>query len=313
MSTLSRLQEKRLVILTGKGGVGKTTLSVALGIALSRMGKKVLLCEINTQPKIPSFFGKKIADGEIGELKNNLFSVHILPREAMREYGVMILKSRLLYKTIFENKFVAKFLGGFPGLNELLTLGKIRYHENQKDSAGKPLYDTIIVDAPATGHGISLLQFPITILRVLSRGPLADEEKKLYDLLTDPRRTSIGIITIPEELPVKESLELRETIIRELNMPFGFLFFNSFIGPVCDDSQRETLSRMGDIPVPIKSSADFTLERSSLHRNYFLSVSAEISGGIPCVPFIYSENFGLEQLEQIADFLTAPEVASDHR
>lgn len=299
MNLLDRLKNKRLIIITGKGGVGKTSVSAALALALAKENKKVLVCEVNANQKIPALFGKENHGGEIKEIYKNIYSVNILPKEAMREYGIMILKSKILYKTIFENKFVSRFLSGFPGLNELLTLGKIRFHEKQTDKKGRHIYDAIIVDAPATGHGLSLLRFPITILKVLNRGPLAEEEKKLYSLLTDPKRTSIQIVTLPEELPVKESLELREAVTQELKMPFGYFIFNSMTGKNFTEEDVKIASK-AEIPEAAMSSLRFGYERSRIHENYLNQIISQFPENTVSLPYIYSQDFGFHEIEKIA-------------
>lgn len=302
MNLLSDLKEKRLIIITGKGGVGKTTLSAAMALALSKINKKVLVCEINANQKIPGFFNQENHGGTIKEIAKNIFSVNILPKEAMREYGIMILKSKILYKTIFENKFVSKFLNGFPGLNELLTLGKIRYHEKELDDQKNPLYDTIIVDAPATGHGLSLLKFPITILRVLTKGPLAEEEKKLYSLLTDKERTSIQVVTLPEELPVKESLELQNTIKNDLKMPFGFFFFNAMIEPIFTKSEKDFLEKT-NLSENILSGIRFRYSRSELHKKYYKIIETKYPAHTLQLPFVFSESFSFSEIEKISNVI----------
>jgi anion-transporting ArsA/GET3 family ATPase len=294
-------------VVIGKGGVGKTTVSTTIAIAAKKLGKNVLICEINTNEKIAPSLGYQESNGQIQEIENNLSTVNIIPCKAMEEYGLMILKSKLLYKSIFNNKYVKKFLSAIPGLSEILIWGKIRFHEQERLKNGSYKYDLIVVDAPATGHGISLLKLPIAILSILQKGALAKEGKELYALLTDKNKTSINIVTLPEELPVNEAKELTNIIENDLKMPLGNLFINSNNCKIFSSQELElyralSKSDENDIKTLIKA-GDYRLSREKLSQKYIKIALNHIDLPSIIFPYLFVEKFERSDFEYLADIL----------
>src|SRR6266849_2750312 len=202
------LLDRRLVVVTGKGGTGKSTLSAALALASARRGKKTLICEVVAKERVADFFGRPPSGTQIRELLPNLYSVHVRPREAMREYALMTLKYETLYKIAFENAAARYFLSAAPSLAEIVMLGKVWWHATQEMERGKPRWDLVVLDAPATGHGLAFLSVPAVFLRLVQEGPLARDMRGMQSLLADPARCAISIVTLPEEMPANEAIEL---------------------------------------------------------------------------------------------------------
>src|SRR3990167_7860512 len=175
---LHNLLSKRVIFVTGKGGVGKTVVSAALGIVASNIEKKTLLVELDTEGNIPKFFEEKTAFNKPQKLGQNLSAITIQPKAALHEYIILKLKFETLYKILFENRIVKFFINAVPGLNEILMIGKIWHLYSQKNRKGEPLYDLIIVDAPATGHSISFLQVPQTVKQIVKLGPIHEDANK---------------------------------------------------------------------------------------------------------------------------------------
>jgi anion-transporting ArsA/GET3 family ATPase len=169
------LFEKRLLVVIGKGGVGKSTISAALALAAARRGKRVLVCELNTQERISALLEAEPVGAEIGQVAPGIDAVDIRPREAMREYALMVLRFRAIYDAVFENRFVRHFLRAIPSLAELVMLGKVLYHVGETGPGGRPRYDLVILDSPATGHGVSLLRLPQVLVETVPPGLMADE------------------------------------------------------------------------------------------------------------------------------------------
>jgi len=307
MSKIKNLFNKRIIVITGKGGVGKTTVSTIIAIAARKLGKKVLVCEINTKEKIAPSLGYSESFGEVQEIENNLSTVNIIPNRAMEEYGIMILKSKILYNTVFNNKYVKKFLSAIPGLSEILIWGKIRFHEQEKLKNGQNKYDIIIVDAPATGHGISLLKLPIAILSILQKGALAKEGKELHSLLTDENRTSINIVTIPEELPVNEAKELSYIVKNELKMPLGNLFINSNVSKLFSSEELTLYKSLKNIKSEdidvLKKAANYRLNREKLNQKYIKIAINQIDLPSLIFPYLFIEKFERKDFEYLADIL----------
>src|SRR4051812_9130081 len=167
-----RPDDRRFVFITGKGGVGKTTVTAALALALAQRGKRVLIALCNAKERISAMLGSTMVGPEIIPVSMGVWAVNIEPQLAFQEYGQMILKVPALYRAVFHNKYVKAFLPAVPGLAEWSMLGKAWYHTTETDPSGRPRFDVVLLDAPATGHGLDMLRVPKTILDVVPPGIL---------------------------------------------------------------------------------------------------------------------------------------------
>src|SRR3954466_11986598 len=217
------LLDRRLVVVTGKGGTGKSTVSAAIALSAARRGKRVLVCEVVAKERVADFFGRPPSGTKIRELLPNLYSVHVRPPEAMREYALMILRYETLYNLVFENKVVRYFLTAAPSLAEIVMLGKVWWHAVREMERGRPRWDMVVLDAPATGHGLTLLTVPDVFLSIVSEGPLARDMRQMQSLLKDPVRCRTCIVTLPEEMPANEAIELHRALDQH-GLPQGALF-----------------------------------------------------------------------------------------
>jgi anion-transporting ArsA/GET3 family ATPase len=206
---VEELSDKRLVIVTGKGGVGKTTVSAAIALQSAREGRRTLVCEVNTTERVTQLLGRAQVGHEVTGIEENLWAVNVRPAEAMREYALMILKFESLYSAVFENKAVQYFLRFIPSLQELVLLGKILYHLKEKLPDGRWRFERIIIDAPATGHAVTFFSVPQVLVDTLPAGTMAGEATWMRDFLVDPKVTTVVLVSLPEELPVNETLELQ--------------------------------------------------------------------------------------------------------
>jgi len=160
----------KFIVVVGKGGVGKSTMSASLALAHAAAGRRVLLAMCNSKERLSYMLGVEPIGHEIVEVAERVHAVNMEPGAALEEYGLMILKVRALYKLVFENRFVSAFLRGTPGMEAWAMLGKAQYHAFETRPDGSPRYDTVIVDAPATGHGLDLLRVPKVIVDVAPPG-----------------------------------------------------------------------------------------------------------------------------------------------
>ena len=200
----SQLFQRRFVIVSGKGGVGRSTVCTALGLAAARYGLRTCIVQLNTRDDVGPFFGQAASAHAPLQLDPHLplFAANLRPADALREYGTMKLRFRALHNLVFENDVMRKLLRMVPGMNEMLMLGKAWHMENQEFNAnGTPVWDLLILDAPATGHGVSLLRLPQVIVEAVPVGPMAEDARAMQALLEDPQRTSFHVVTLPQELP----------------------------------------------------------------------------------------------------------------
>jgi anion-transporting ArsA/GET3 family ATPase len=239
-------RDLRFVIVVGKGGVGKTSVSAALAMSLAREGRRVLVAMCNSKERLSHLLQVEPIGSRIRTVAPGIDAVNMEPGAALEEYGMMILKMRALYKLIFENRLVAGFLRGTPGIEAWAMLGKAQYHAFETLPDGRPRYDTVIVDAPATGHGLELLRVPKVILDVVPPGLLRREAERAWGLFTDPKRAGVLIVTMPEELPTNESIELYGSLRSELRLPVCGLVLNMVLPQLFEPAHAKALATLHD-------------------------------------------------------------------
>ncbi len=205
------LLESRLVVVTGKGGVGRTTVSVAMGLAAAQAGLRAAVVELYGMGSVPLLMGLSGRSYAPRQLVPGLDCLSLTPQECMTEYGRRKLKVGALSRMVFGNRTLGAFLEAVPGFHDLLQLGKIE-HMLLQGRGDEPRYDLIIVDAPATGHGLTFLATTQSMMEMTRVGPFYDLAASIHALLGDSERTSLAVVALPEELPVNESLELVEAL-----------------------------------------------------------------------------------------------------
>ncbi|HSD86350.1 MAG TPA: ArsA family ATPase [Kofleriaceae bacterium] len=199
--------DRRLILVVGKGGVGRSTVAAAIAGQCAARGRKTLLFETNANDRFGTYFDKPPVGTEIAPLAPNLAAVNTNPAHALEEYGLMILKFRSVYEMVFENRVTRAFLRAIPGLDDYALLGKAWFHTTE-EKRGKPIWDTVVFDMPASGHSISMLRIPWVITDTVPEGPLTRDARTIKELLTDPARTAAVLVTLAEEMPVNEAIEL---------------------------------------------------------------------------------------------------------
>jgi anion-transporting ArsA/GET3 family ATPase len=207
----------RVLFVIGKGGVGRSTVSAALAELCMAAGERTLLVEASGA----EIFGPWYGDGEVGyegralDGSGQLHAMSLSPRLALREYLLRQVRFRLLYRLVFDNRPMRSFLDAVLGLGDLISVGKVADLERAtrvlpEDGATALAWDRIIVDMPATGHGLSMLNSPRAMAEITRTGPLHRNAEWVQELLDDPRRSAIVLVTWAEELPVTEAVESME-------------------------------------------------------------------------------------------------------
>jgi anion-transporting ArsA/GET3 family ATPase len=200
------LFDRQLIYVTGKGGVGRSTVAASLGLAASQRGRRTIVCEVAEQDRLSRAFGKRdrIGDEET-ELAEDLWGISIDPWAALRDWLASQLGSRMLSRVLFENNAFRYFAAAAPGAREMATIVKVW-------ELARADYDTVIVDAPASGHGIGMLRTPRTFAALARVGPIRRQSDRVQELLEDTRRTAYVAVALAEEMPVNETLELEQAL-----------------------------------------------------------------------------------------------------
>jgi anion-transporting ArsA/GET3 family ATPase len=221
------LFDRRLLVLAGKGGAGRTTVAAALARAAVRAGKRVLVAQTNAPPRLAHMLGWPEAIGsEIVSVGERLWAVNMNQRAALREYMLKVLRYETVYKALFENRAMRSFLGALPGLEAWAMLGKTWWHTTERED-GRFKYDLIILDGPGSGHIVTMLRAPAAVRAAMPMGPMARPAAAAHDLLTDPSQSALLIVTLAEELPARETVILARALRGSLGIALGPLIVNA--------------------------------------------------------------------------------------
>ncbi len=226
---LSLLASKKLLVVTGKGGAGKSLLSLALAHRLAALGKNVWLVELGRKrdkefTRLPELVGRSKLGHKPTEVNlpgsRQKIKVSVLdPAESLGEYVDMKLPTGGLASVLLNNKVTASFLEVVPGLPDLVHLGKLWYALTQ-DKNGP---DLVVLDAPASGHAVSLLNAPMNFKRITKVGPVYKDASLMAEFLADPAQTAILLAALPEEMSVRETMDLQKLLARDFPSPFVFV------------------------------------------------------------------------------------------
>jgi anion-transporting ArsA/GET3 family ATPase len=298
-SLLAKLLDGKLAIFTGKGGVGKTSLSAAFALAAKKSGKRVLIAEVRSSRRIPPLFGIEAeSDGPLG-LQEGLEWIHLTPATALEIYAVRLLRFRSVYRAVFEQRAVRRFLRAIPSLAEILVLGHLAFLVEEKK------HDLVILDAPSSGPGALMLAAPREVMRGAHRGPLTEGAEWIQKLLGDERRTTINLVVTPEELPVSEAVDLHHRLKDELNLPMGAVFLNRILQDPFPASLNKALQVAEGKPPgnPLASSAALLRARLRLQEAYTDRLRAGVDLEAILLPEILSAGDNLDIVERLAGAL----------
>ena len=289
--------------------MGKSFLSFAAALESARAGHRTLLVELGESHQSARYSDSvESLSYEPEQLYADLplFACRITVPEALEEYGVMKLKFKRAYRMVFENDMVRRMLDLLPGMDELLMLGKLWFMDQELNDAGEPMWERIIVDAPATGHGLSLLSLPHAILGTVESGAFARETRPMLDMLRDPERTRVYLVTLPAELPVRETAELAEQIRDELGIALGGCFINKIWEKGLSPELRNWLIARSEEDVSESAESALTqylsraLSRQDHQGRYIEDIKSRIADiEFVEIPYIFVEKLGRSDMAAV--------------
>jgi len=302
---IPELLDKRLVFVTGKGGVGKTTVAVALGLRAAAAGKRTIVCEVAAQENASRFF----AHTEVGfhevEMEENLWAISIDPDESMREYVLLQLKVRAMRDMLFRSRFFSYLAAATPGLKELVTIGKIweLAQLDRKVKKGRK-YDLVIVDAPATGHGIGFLQTPRTFANIARVGPIHSQAQQLERLIVDQEHTGTAIVALPEEMPVNESATLERELRTEVGVAVDRVYLNGLYPERFTAAEAERLAALaagenGAVRAAARAAVS-EHGRARSQRAQLARLRRRVEAPVKTLPFVFAPELGVEGARELA-------------
>jgi anion-transporting ArsA/GET3 family ATPase len=298
---IAELLDKRVVFVTGKGGVGKTTVAIALGLRAAAEGRRAIICEVASQENASRLFRRAEVGFHEVEMRENLWSISIDPDESMREYVLLQLKVRAMRDLLFRSRIFSYLAAATPGLKELVTIGKI-WELAQPDRKLKHAqkYDLVIVDAPATGHGIGFLQTPRMFAGIARVGPIHSQAQQLDALITDHNLTGVGIVAMPEEMPVNESALLERELRDEIGIAVDRIYMNALYPERFSSSEAELLGAVAareDSSVRAATRAALSEHRRARSQRAQLArLRRRVDTPVSTLPFLFEPELGLESL-----------------
>ncbi len=312
------LLERRLVIVTGKGGTGKTSVVAALALAAARAGRRVLVAEVGRDEHVPRLItpGTRPVGHTGRALRPGLTVMRVDPFEALAEYLSLQIGVRSVVNLVFRNRAFRQLMEASPGWRELITLGKIWHLEQRTDASGGPLHQLLIVDAPATGHGLTFLDVPRVVVGAVRAGPLRRHAGWVEAMLTDPERTLLLPVALAEELPARETAELALRVQRDLRVPIDRVVVNGVVGPPFPPGLEDLDERLARLPAdrrlpglptsPALAACGAHLRaRFELNRHWSAEIARMTALPLLRLPYLSSGIRGPDDLERLAPHLLA--------
>jgi anion-transporting ArsA/GET3 family ATPase len=297
--------ERRLCFVLGKGGAGKSTVAAALGLAAARRGDRTLVVEVAGQEHLSGLFRtSRIGHEEARQLAPGLFGISIDPERATEEYLAKQLRVRPLVEMLVRSRAFSNFTAAAPGLAELVTIGKIwSMATDLHPDGGRPVWDRLVVDCPATGHGLALLETAGNVRELAGGGPIRDQADSIQRVVEHPAATGIAVVARPDELSVTEALEAL-TGLRDRGLPVALAVLNA-VSPArfADDEEPALRRAAAEAPAPARDAAAAGLrhlERQRAEDEHRRRLREE--SGLPVLelPAVVRRRFDVPALESLA-------------
>lgn len=222
---VSGVLDKRLLLVTGKGGVGKSTLAGALALAGARAGRRTCLVEVEGRQTFAAMFETAPWDFGEREFRPGLYGLSIDPEASLTEYLSMFYGAQRITRLVARTPAVEFATQAAPGIKDVLLIGKVKEMERRRQPDGRFAYDLIVVDAPPTGRIVNFLAAPDATTELVNVGPVRQQAQTVIDMLTDAERTAVLVTTLLEEMPVTETVESLAAL-HELGVPLGPVLVN---------------------------------------------------------------------------------------
>jgi len=309
------LLDKRLIFVTGKGGVGKSTAAIALGMLAARRGLRTIVAELASQERVQLAFtadenGARDAAApkhfvEV-ELAPGLFTISIDPQHAMEEY--LRVKAGAIGQALGHSRLFHAFAMATPGMRELLSIGKVwELAQLERRTRGAASYDLVIVDAPASGHGVGILRTPRTFADIARVGPIAHQGRSIANTIADRSFTGVVAVATAEEMPVNETLELLEAVRGE-RLDVDAVILNALYPQRFEEAEidelRQALAQAsepmtrGALRAAVSEHARADIQRDQRNR-----LRDGVGQELIELPFVFADHMGADELQLLADAL----------
>ena len=305
---MATLLDRRLVLVTGKGGVGKTTVAAALGLVAARAGRRTLVCEVADQERITAAFGIPAAGFREVEVEPGLSAFSVNPDDAIAEWLRYQLPSRTLAGLLGGSRVFQYLAAAAPGLAEMVTIGKLwELAQIERKAPSSAPYDLVIVDAPATGHGLALLRAPRTFADIARVGPIHRQAGIVERFLHDSAATAVVAVALAEEMPVSETIDLERRLLAELDIALERVLVNAVLPDRLSAAEARSVEAVEAVGSPagraavassLAAHAGARAQRAQLAR-----LRRGVAARTTTLPHLLTSDVGREDLERLADAL----------
>jgi anion-transporting ArsA/GET3 family ATPase len=287
--------QSRLVIVAGKGGVGKTTVTAALSAMAADAGLRTLIVEVEGKTGLGTAFGRGELSYDETEVAERVRARTITSDQALLEY-LEDHGMRRLSKRLSNTGFLDVVATAAPGIKDILVLGKVKSLEKSRDA------DLIVLDAPAAGHAVTFLTSARGLLDAVRVGPVRTQAEEVLEMLTDPARCQVLLVTLPEETPVNEAVETAARLRERVGIHLGGVVVNGLYPPVAGlESAPELLDGVpADEAEALLAAATFRQARQDLQQEQLRRLAENLDLPQLHLPFLFSPELGPPEIDELA-------------
>lgn len=308
------LLDRRLIFVTGKGGVGKTTIAAALAHLGASQGRRTLVCEVDAKGHMADAFETGPTSFDEREISPNLWAMSMDTEASLKEYLRLQLKLPLLSRIGPLARTFDFVANAAPGVKEILTVGKLCYEVRERN------YDLVVVDASASGHIVGQLAAPQAINDLVKVGTVRDQTGWMLDILSDPAQTGVAIVATPEEMPVNETLELSGRLAEETSVDLAAVIVNRVLPELFTRGEEEVFRALreptpagvlaeavGGPVEPLLDGAELAVRLRRTRAEHLGTLRAGLPAGVELlyVPELFQRTHGVRATGQIAEALGA--------
>ena len=306
------LLDRRLLFVTGKGGVGKTTIAASLALLASQRGKRTLVGEVDAKGNLADFFEIGPTSFKEREVAPGLFAMSMDTEESLKEYLSLQLKIPLVARLGPLARTFDFVANAAPGVKEILTIGKFLWEVRERS------YDLVVVDAVATGHIAGQLAAPQAIQELVQVGMVRDQTGWMIDMLGNHEQTGVVIVAAPEEMPVNETLELADKLAAETVVDLAAVIVNRVLPELFARGEEEVFDQLTDDAIeaslsealgtsvrPILDGAQLAVTLRRTRAAHLTRLREELPEGTPLlyVPYLFQRSHGARATHQVAGHL----------